>query len=38
MGAASAALLARPVAWAERGSVEAQLQDLAMTALAKLPG
>ena len=37
MGKASAILLAKPVPWAARGDMEAQLQDAAMSALAKLP-
>ena len=36
MGSASAQLLARPILWADREAMEAQLQDVAMSALAKL--
>lgn len=37
MGKASAELLASPIQWAERGSMEMRLQHLATSALAKLP-
>lgn len=37
MGKASAELLASPIKWTERGSMEMHLQHLATSALAKLP-
>ena len=37
MGKASADLLASPIHWADRGSMEMHLQHLATSALAKLP-
>ena len=37
MGSASANLLAEPIPWADREDMEEQLQNAAMSALAKLP-
>jgi hypothetical protein len=37
MGSASAALLATPIAWTDRSLMEERLQNLATSALAKLP-
>ena len=36
LGSKSALLLASPIEWADREAMEAQLQDVAMSALAKL--
>jgi hypothetical protein len=36
MGRASAQLLASPIRWADKEAMESELQDVAMSALAKL--